>query len=45
MIDYGARGLEISVFSSDPVRGRRYQDLDSLCHMVLPYAAEGEGVR
>ena len=40
MIDYGARELEIGVFSSDPVRGRQYQDLDSLCQMVLPYAAE-----
>lgn len=44
MIDYGARELEIGVFSSDPVRGRQYQDLDSLCQMVLPYAAE-KGVR
>jgi hydroxymethylglutaryl-CoA lyase len=29
MIDYGARELEIGVFSSDPVRGRQYQDTKS----------------
>ena len=40
MIDYGARELEIGVFSSDPVRGRQYQDLEPLCQAVLPYAAE-----
>ena len=40
MIDYGARDLEIGVFSSDPVRGRQYQDLEPLCQAVLPYAAE-----
>lgn len=36
MIDYGARELEIGVFSSDPVRGRQYQDLDSLCQWCSP---------
>lgn len=40
MIDYGARELEIGVFSSDPVRGRQYLDLEPLCQAVLPYAAE-----
>lgn len=39
MIDYGARELEIGVFSSDPVRGRQYLDLEPLCQAVLPYAA------
>ena len=40
MIDYGARELEIGVFSSDPARGRQYLDLEPLCQAVLPYAAE-----
>ena len=35
MIDYGARELEIGVFSSDPVRGRQYLDLEPLCQAVL----------
>lgn len=40
MIGYGARELEIGVFSSDPARGRQYLDLEPLCQAVLPYAAE-----
>ena len=41
MIDYGARELEIGVFSSDPVRGRQYLDLEPLCQ-AAPLCGIGE---